>query len=132
LPLRGSAMIDHVALQKSPSNVTQLRSQRGPAVYLSSANSNPRLAAEQARESVGMVPPVDAKMLAKAVHDLSAGAQNLQRSLQFSIDESSGRTVIKVIDKITQEVIRQIPEEEVLALAARLEKSTGRLVQDEA
>ena len=124
-------MIDHVALQKTPSNVTQLRSHRGPAAYQSSAASSTQHA-EPPRESAGMVPPVDAKMLKKAVHDLSQGAQNLQRSLQFSIDESSGRTVIKVIDKITQEVIRQIPEEEVLALAARLEKSTGRLVQDEA
>ena len=125
-------MVTHVALQKLPSNLTELRSQRAPAAYASSAEAAATRTLEQAREPSGNLPPVDTKMLEKAVKDLSAGAQNLQRSLQFSIDASSGRTVIKVIDKITQEVIRQIPEEEVLALAARLEKNTGRLVQDEA
>ena len=68
----------------------------------------------------------------KAVKDLSKGVQNLQRSLQFSVDESSGRTVIKVVDKDTQEVIRQIPEQQVLELAARLDQSAGVFVQDEA
>lgn len=125
-------MTNPVALQKSPSNLTQLRAQGGPAVYLSSIGSTATRATETSREPAGNLPPLDATMLEKAVKDLSESAQNLQRSLQFSIDESSGRTVIKVIDKLTQEVIRQIPEEHVLALAARLDKSLGRLVQDEA
>ena len=125
-------MVTHVALQKLPSNLTELRAPSRPAAYAGSVETSAPPAPEQARDPAGNLPPVDTKMLEKAVKDLSAGAQNLQRSLQFSIDASSGRTVIKVIDKITQEVIRQIPEEEVLALAARLEKSTGRLVQDEA
>ena len=56
----------------------------------------------------------------------------MQRSLQFSIDETNGRTVIKVVDKNTQEVIRQIPEEQVLELAARLDKHAGVLLKDEA
>ena len=125
-------MVTHVALQKSPSNLTDLRSVRGPAVYANSAEGNATRAPESTHEPAASVPPLDTKMLEKAVKDLSEGAQNTQRSLQFSIDESSGRTVIKVIDKITQEIIRQIPEEEVLALAARLEKGNGRLLQDEA
>jgi flagellar protein FlaG len=125
-------MVLHVALQKSPSNLIELRPARGPAAYANSDDSNARRAPEATQEPQASVPAVDAKMLEKAVKDLSESAQNTQRSLQFSIDESSGRTVIKVVDKITQEVIRQIPEEEVLALAARLEKGTGRLVQDEA
>ena len=121
-------MVTHVALQKLPFNLTELRAPSGTATCVGSAETSaPRLP-----ERAADLPPVDAQMLHKAVKDLSAGAQNLQRSLQFSIDASSGRTVIKVIDKITQEVIRQIPEEEILALAARLEKSSGRLVEDEA
>ena len=125
-------MVTHVALQKLPFNLTELRAPSGTATGVGSDETGAPRLPEQVRAPAADLPPVDAKMLAKAVKDLSAGAQNLQRSLQFSIDASSGRTVIKVIDKITQEVIRQIPEEEVLALAARLEKSTGRLVQDEA
>lgn len=127
-------MVTHVAIQKLPSNLTELRTQRSSATAYSStaeATASQR-ALEPQRETAAAVPPVDAKMLEKAVKDLSQGVQNLQRSLQFSIDESSGRTVIKVVDKDTQEVIRQIPEQQVLEMAARLDKSAGVFVQDEA
>ncbi|HSG92211.1 MAG TPA: flagellar protein FlaG [Methylotenera sp.] len=53
----------------------------------------------------------------QAVSQINDYVQNVQRSLQFSIDEMSGRNVVKVIDKTTEEVIRQIPIEEVLVIA---------------
>jgi flagellar protein FlaG len=55
-----------------------------------------------------------------AVRDLNDYVQNLQRSLQFNIDEDSGHTIIRVVDANTDEVIRQIPSEEVLALARHI------------
>ncbi|WP_083917630.1 flagellar protein FlaG [Uliginosibacterium gangwonense] len=45
------------------------------------------------------------------------------RNLQFSIDEDTGKTVVKVVDPTTKEVIRQIPSEEILAIAKALDKS---------
>ncbi len=127
-------MVTHVAIQKLPATVTELRTQRSSAAaYSNTAEATaPQRLAQQPREASGELPPVDAKLLEKAVKDLSKGVQNLQRSLQFSVDESSGRTVIKVVDKDTQEVIRQIPEQQVLELAARLDQSAGVFVQDEA
>jgi flagellar protein FlaG len=50
-----------------------------------------------------------------------------ERSLSFRVDEASGRTVITVIDATTQEVVRQIPSEEVLALTRALETSGALL-----
>jgi flagellar protein FlaG len=50
-----------------------------------------------------------------------------ERSLSFRVDELSGRTVITVLDVTTQEIVRQIPSEEVLALARALEKSGALL-----
>ena len=129
-------MVTHVALHKLPSSLTDLRPQRTPAAAY--ANAAEASAAQNLdpikppRGPAGQLPPLDPKLLEKAVKDLSQGVQNMQRSLQFSIDESSGRTVIKVVDKTTQEVIRQIPEEHVLALAARLDKHAGILLKDEA
>jgi flagellar protein FlaG len=52
-----------------------------------------------------------------AVQQMNTYVQNIQRDLQFSVDEESGRNVVKVIDSKSKEVIRQIPSEEVLALA---------------
>ena len=67
-----------------------------------------------------------------AVEDLTRKVQNQQRSLQFSVDEASGRTIIKVIDKETDQVIRQIPTAEVIAIARRIEDAVGVLLEDKA
>lgn len=52
-----------------------------------------------------------------AVSRLNEYIQNSRRDLHFSVDKDSGRVVVKVIDSETREVIRQIPSEEVIALA---------------
>lgn len=63
--------------------------------------------------------PADAS-LKGVVSSLNRFIQNYRRDMQFSIDESSGQVVVKVIDMETHEVIRQIPCEEVMALARGL------------
>ncbi|MGE0080915.1 MAG: flagellar protein FlaG [Thiohalomonadaceae bacterium] len=55
--------------------------------------------------------------LGKAVAEV---AQYVRRDLNFSLDEESGRTVVKIIDAQSNEVVRQIPSEEMLALARHL------------
>lgn len=52
--------------------------------------------------------------------------------IQFSIDEDIGVTVVKVIDRGTKEVIRQIPSEEMLEIAKALDKLQGLLVKQQA
>ena len=56
------------------------------------------------------------------VRDMNQQIQNIQRELQFGVDEDSGRTVITVMDKETQEIIRQIPHEEALYFARRFQE----------
>lgn len=71
--------------------------------------------------------------LADAVSELNDYVQNIQRDLQFSIDEASGQTIIKVIDSQSKELIRQIPPEEVLALARNLDQlKDGGILQEKA
>lgn len=62
------------------------------------------------------------KEVAETVANLNDYMQDIRRSLQFSMDEESGRTIITVIDAETKEVIRQIPSDEVLALVRRLKE----------
>ena len=64
-----------------------------------------------------------------AISQLNDYAQNLKRELHFSVDEASGRTVIKVTDPETEEIIRQIPPEEVLRIAESLEDNSGFLLR---
>jgi len=69
----------------------------------------------------------DSTQLAAAVSKLNNHVQNVQRNLSFSVDKDSGQTVIKVYDAQTKEVIRQIPPDETLRLAAQLEERIASL-----
>lgn len=61
--------------------------------------------------------------LEKVVSQLNAYIQNTQRDMDFSVDDSTGRVVVKVIDSQSEEVIRQIPSEEMLAISRHLLES---------
>lgn len=56
----------------------------------------------------------------KAVTEINDYVQSIQRDLHFSVDEDSGITVIRVRDKESGELIRQIPEDIFLDLAQNL------------
>jgi flagellar protein FlaG len=55
-----------------------------------------------------------------AVAQMNEYIQSTQRDLNFTYDPGSGETVVKVLDRSTQEVIRQIPDEIFLRLAQQL------------
>lgn len=56
--------------------------------------------------------------------------QNIRRELRFTLEEESGKTVVKVIDSETGEVIRQFPSDELLKLAKSLEQAGGILIKE--
>ena len=58
--------------------------------------------------------------LDNAVKRLNTYVQSINRNLEFNIDNDSGQTVVKVIDSETDELIRQIPNEEALNIAKHL------------
>jgi len=60
-----------------------------------------------------------------AVQQLNDHVQNLRRELQFSINESTGATVIHVFNSETGELVRSIPPEEALELANQLDAEKG-------
>ena len=64
-----------------------------------------------------------------AVSQINDYVQNLQRNLQFTVDETTGKNVVTVIDNETKEVIRQIPSEEALEIARRLVENRENGVQ---
>jgi flagellar protein FlaG len=67
-------------------------------------------------------PPVSAADIERAVRRLTELMNETQRSLRFQVDELSGRTVITVLDAETNEVVRQIPSPEFLAVVRHLER----------
>jgi flagellar protein FlaG len=53
-------------------------------------------------------------------------------SLEFSVDTDTNRIVVKVVDNETRELVRQIPMEEMLALAKAMNRLQGLLLRTKA
>ena len=68
----------------------------------------------------------------EAVERINDKVQKVMREIKFSVDDSSGRVVITVMDQVTKEVIREIPPEEVLNLADHLDNLQGVLIKEKA
>ncbi len=82
-------------------------------------------------------PEFEAKDLSKALDDLRSYVEGLGRDLSFRQDESIDRSVITVRDERTQKVVRQIPSEEVIAIARQIRENleevrSGLLLDDKA
>jgi len=63
---------------------------------------------------------VDAEDVVQAVIDITEYVQNVSRDLQFQVDKQTGDTIVTVIDTETKEIIRQIPSEEIVAMARHI------------
>jgi flagellar protein FlaG len=74
--------------------------------------------------------PPSAEEVQHAARQIEAFMRNMNRYLEFRVDQDSGRTVVTVRDKTTGEVVRQIPSEEVLRLAHNLGGKLGTLLSE--
>ena len=64
--------------------------------------------------------PLHASTIEQAVIEINEYVQSVQRDLHFSVDKDSGLTIIRVRDKESGDLIRQIPEDVFLNLAQNL------------
>jgi flagellar protein FlaG len=74
----------------------------------------------------------DPAEVTKAVGEINKAMQVLSRNIEFSIDADSQRTIVKVIDQETKEVIRQMPSAEALEIGKALQKVQGLLIRQTA
>lgn len=65
----------------------------------------------------------------KVVKQINDLLRDRQRELEFSVDEGSGRTVVKVIHSETGEVIRQLPPDVVLQFANAFTEGSANLME---
>ena len=106
--------------------------------YTSADTSAARPATARAATENSTLAPLQAskepsrEQLNKAVSELNQSSQMKTQGIEFSIDEDSQRTVVKVIDQETKEVLRQIPTREALELAKTFDSAKGSLISQSA
>lgn len=73
--------------------------------------------------------------LVQSLAEIKADAQQMQtmsdrvmgRELQFNVNKELGSVVVKVVDPSTEQVVKEIPSEEIQNLKIRIRKAIGVL-----
>ncbi|MAG82216.1 MAG: hypothetical protein CMN89_15650 [Sutterellaceae bacterium] len=81
------------------------------------------LMGEQAELSVSEVLEV--------VQKANAALTSNQSNLKFLVDSDNGKPIVQIVDRETQEVLKQIPSVEMLKIAKAIEKMQGVLMSRE-
>jgi flagellar protein FlaG len=108
--------VDLAAIRQAPASASVTPAQRATL-------DNPVFAPAQ---------PVTQQAVAAAVQSANAYVQSVSASIQFSLDQDSGRTIVKMVDTETEEVLRQFPSEEMLAISKSIDRMQGLLINREA
>jgi len=72
------------------------------------------------------------RMVESAVNRIQEFVQSMERNLSFSVDHSSGHSIVRVVDPTTREVVRQVPPQEIIEIARTLEYVNSVLVSKRA
>ena len=98
------------------------------------ASNSSNVASVKSSESQPVVDVAAAtdEQVTQGLEQIKAALGNMAQALNFSIDEETGKMVVKIIDTASQEVIRQFPTEDAIAIARSLDKMNGLLFNDKA
>ncbi len=84
-------------------------------------------ASEQKSEETGNQAKLTRKDVVDMVEALGEFANTVQTKLNFTIDDDTEDVVVKIMDKETDEVIKQFPAEELLELREKMQDLSGLL-----
>ncbi|MFW1677660.1 flagellar protein FlaG [Pontibacter sp. JAM-7] len=83
-------------------------------------------------EAVKEITQETTETIQQAVAAINDFMGKFQRTLNFSVDDEAGQTVIRVIDKSNDELIRQIPSEDFLKITQHIEQMQNLLFSEKA
>lgn len=73
-------------------------------------------------------PDVD---LERLVQEIELAASTLNKRLRYSINRDLGQVVVKVVDRSTDKVIKELPPEALQRLHVRIREAIGLLIDEE-
>ena len=72
------------------------------------------------------------EVVAKAAAEIQQFVQSMGRNLSFSVDETTGYNVVRVVNPNTGELVRQLPSEELLKISRDFQRLNNVLVSQKA
>jgi len=114
------SLIQNNATQLSPSSTAVSAYEKEQGSSIGKIDVSKIASSKESLDNVKLIAAISDDQVKEAVSKLNDYVQSTQRTLDFQVDEESGKTIIKVFDKLSSELIRQIPNELALELAQNL------------
>jgi uncharacterized FlaG/YvyC family protein len=87
---------------------------------------------EEPKAEAHKAPPIEMRKIESVTKGIDSFLRSIGRSINFRVDPGSGRTIVSVIDANTGEIIRQVPGEDALKLAEKIEASLSAFIDEHA
>lgn len=112
-------------INRSVTEVTQLQR---PSSVEKTNNSQP----QKGQQDRSSLKELSGKELEQAIEGLNRAFEPVERGLQFEVHDETNRVIVKVIDKTSEEVIREIPPEKIVNMLAHIRELIGVLIDEKA
>lgn len=127
-------LIQNISSTAQAPQPARLASDGAPAVVATpstNASVTPELPPTAAKPAAEQ--PPSAAQLKNVVDNINKALKQANRNLEFSVDESTNKQVVKLVDMTTGDLIRQFPTEEMLAISRSIDQfQQGMLLKQEA
>lgn len=85
---------------------------------------------KSSQENAEYIPNIQEKTIISAIEQANKKFEGKESELSFSVHEKTKQIMVKIIDKETKEVIKEIPPEKILDMVAYMCEAAGIFVDE--
>ena len=111
---------------------TQLAAVQRKLAATAAAQATAQSPAAEAPRQQPAARPVTIPKIESVTRQIDSFLRSINKSLQFRVDQATGEMIVTIRDDETGEVIRQVPGEEALRMAQRIEDQLSALLDEKA
>jgi flagellar protein FlaG len=117
----------HIKVERAPVVTKQTTDSVRSQFQVSQIHNSEEL---RTAERTGLNITVGDEQLIIAIERANKALQGINTSFRFSIHEGTKEIMVKVLDKDTGELVREIPSEKILDMVANLQELSGSFVDE--
>lgn len=107
---------------------------KAPAVHATERAERPaaaEVATNEVKATDAQPKAADAAKVKEAAKELNDVLDSLNKGIRFNVNDDTGDVVVQVVDRASDEVIRQFPSEEVVRLRSHIHDLVGMLLDSQ-
>ncbi|MGE5328833.1 MAG: flagellar protein FlaG [Deltaproteobacteria bacterium] len=122
--------VDSIAVNPMPSKVETAQPKENVENKIEKSSSLENKKVSEINQAEKNTMPISEKVIIEAIEKANKAIEGARTEFKFSIHDKTHEISVKVLDKDSGEVIREIPPEKVLDMVARMWEMAGIIVDE--